>query len=85
MDNFTSAELAPLVPAFQRGARMLYAHTALQRAGGRGYLSAWSEKHLPRRADRNTFFEKLGQLLTPATESKLHGIETPDELLHRLT
>ena len=85
VDNFTSAELAPLVPAFQRGARMLYAHTALQRAGGRGYLSAWSEKHLPRRADRNTFFEKLGQLLTPATESKLHGIETPDELLHRLT
>ena len=85
VDNFASAELAPLVPAFQRGARILYAHTALQRAGGRGYLSAWSEKHLPRREDRNTFFEKLGQLLTPATESKLTGTETPDELLKHLT
>ncbi len=85
VDNFTSAELAPLVPAFQRGARILYAHTALQRAGGRGYLSPWAEKHLSRRADRNTFFEKLGQLLTPATESKLTETETPDELLNHLT
>jgi hypothetical protein len=80
VDNFESAELKPLVPAFQRGARILYAHTALQSADERGYLSAWSEKYLPRRDDRNAFFEQLGQSLTPATEAKLTETTTPDEL-----
>ena len=74
VDQFESAELKPLVPAFQRGARILYAHTALQRAAGLGYLSPWAEQHFPRRADRNTFYAELGQRLTPATESKLSGL-----------
>lgn len=88
VDDFDSAELRPLVPAFQRGARILYAHTALQRAAGIGYVSPWAERHLPRREDRNTFFESLGHILTPATEGMLAGLDksrTPEsitKLLH---
>lgn len=87
VDQFGTAELQPLVPAFQRGARILYAHTALQRAGGLGYVSAWADLHLPRREDRNTFFDQLGRALTPATEGKLAGLaenSTPDEIARRL-
>lgn len=75
VDDFDSAELRPLVPAFQRGARILYAHTALQRAAGIGYVSPWAERHLPRREDRNIFFESLGHILTPAMEGKLAGLD----------
>lgn len=75
VDDFDSAELRPLVPAFQRGARILYAHTALQRAAWIGYVSPWAERHLPRREDRNTFFESLGHILTPATEGMLAGLD----------
>lgn len=84
VDNFDSEELKPLVPAFQRGARILYAHTVLQRVSGFGYLSAWSLKRLPRLEDRNAFFEQLGRCVTPATESTLSGADTPDEVLARL-
>lgn len=87
VDQFDSPELQPLVPAFQRGARILYAHTALQRAGGLGYVSAWADQHFPRRADRNAFYDTVGRRLTPATEGKLAGLAeglTPDEITRRL-
>ncbi len=87
VDDFAAAELRPLVPAFQRGARILYAHTALQRAAGLGYVSPWAARHLPRREDRNTFFECLGLLLTPATEHLLAGANqdsSPESITRQL-
>lgn len=87
VDQFDSDELKPLVPTFQRGARIMYAHTVLQRAGGFGYLGTWADASLPDRAARNIFFEELGRRLTPRNEKKLQGItpqETPDALLARL-
>jgi hypothetical protein len=87
VDQFDAEELSPLVPAFQRGAFILYGHTALQRAAGLGYVSPWAERHLVRREDRNAFYETLGRTLTPATEDKLAGLDenaSPDTIAKRL-
>ncbi len=87
VDAFETAELKPLVPVFMRGARILYAHSVLQRAGSFGYLGDWADTHLPERAERNTFFDTLGRQLTPAQESCLAGITTqttPAEIMARL-
>lgn len=87
VDQFETPELQPLVPAFQRGARILYAHTALQRAGRFGFAGAWADRHLPRREDRNNFFERAGRLLSPGDEPRLRGIsphDSPDDILRRL-
>ncbi|HMP74904.1 MAG TPA: hypothetical protein PKE12_01285 [Kiritimatiellia bacterium] len=87
VDQFDTAELRPLVPVFQRGARVLYAHTALQRAAGIGYLGSWADRHLPRREDRLGWFAELGGQLTPSTEPALQGIsaaDTPDAIRGRI-
>ncbi len=44
VDSFGTAELAPLVPVFLRGAHIVYAHSVLQRQSGLGYLSPWAKK-----------------------------------------
>lgn len=87
VDAFDDEALRPLVPTFRRGAFVLYAHTALQRAAGIGYLGPWAEQHLPRREDRLAWFAALGAALTPETEAKLTGLtpdETPDAIRRRL-
>lgn len=83
IDQFDTDELRPLVPHFQRGARVLYAHTALQRHAGLGFLGPWADKHLPRREDRVAWFEELGRFLKPSNESKLAAVspaDSPDEI-----
>jgi len=87
VDAFETDELKPLVPVFMRGARILYAHTALQRFGCFGYIGEWADTHLPDRAKRNDFFDKLGSRLCPAREPRLQDITlaaTPDEVMARL-
>lgn len=87
VDDFDSAELRPLVPVFQRGARILYAHTALQRAAGIGYIGAWADTHLADRKDRNTVFEAIGAALSPRTEERLQGLqqgEGPEDIMRRI-
>lgn len=87
VDNFEATELRPLIPAFQQGARILYAHTALQRTAGIGYLGDWAGRHLPRREDRNAFFNEVGQRLEPRREPLLAQFDqhhTPDEILAAL-
>lgn len=84
VDDFGCAELHPFIPVFQRGARILYAHTALQRAAGVGYLGAWADRHLPDLAVRNDVFEALGRLLTPKLEARISTIsplEKPEDIL----
>ena len=88
VDAFGTAELAPLLPAFLRGAHIIYAHSVLQREAGLGYLSAWTQQALPDRAARNAFFEKAGRALQPASEHKLCDLTpaaTPDQLLARIS
>lgn len=87
VDAFETAELAPLVPAFLKGAHIVYAHSVLQRQSGLGYLSAWARKTFPTTATKNEFYRKLGRDLSPAHEHRLHGLAadaTPDQVLARI-
>jgi len=84
VDDFASAELAPLLPVFVKGAHVVYAHGALERAAGLGYTSAWARRHFPDRKLRNEFYEKVGRALEPSREGELAGLDeatTPGALL----
>jgi hypothetical protein len=84
VDSFQTAELAPLLPVFLRGAHIVYAHSALQGRAGLGYLSPWARKTFENVAAKNGFFEQLGRELTPETEGRLGGLTaaaTPDQVL----
>jgi hypothetical protein len=74
VDAFDTAELAPLVPVFLKGAHIVYAHSVLQRQSGLGYLSAWARKTFPSVAAKNEFFEQLGRELQPQREDNLRGL-----------
>ena len=74
VDAFETAELKPLTPVFLKGAHIACAHAALQREGGRGYLSAWALQNYPRAADRNAYFEHVGRALAPAREGALAAL-----------
>ena len=87
MDSFETAELAPLVPVFLKGAHIVYAHSVLQRQSGLGYLGAWAKKTFPTVAAKNEFFEKLGRELSPANEDRLRGLTadvTPEQVLAKI-
>lgn len=87
VDRFDSEELRPLVEVFQKGARILYAHTALKRWAGLGFLGPWADRHLPRREDRLSWFADMGRLLTPANEHKLGNVgpaDSPEEIQRRI-
>ncbi len=74
VDDFSTAELKPLVPVFLKGAHIIYAHSVLQRESGLGYLSDWAKKSFKTVAAKNDFFERLGRELQPANEDKLRGL-----------
>jgi len=75
VDDFDAPELAPLHGALMDGACFAYGHTALQRACGLGYGSAWARAHLPGRRERNAFYARVGRLVPPASEG-LARVET---------
>ncbi len=62
VDDFNHPVLQELLPVFLKGAHIAYAHSALQRELGRGYLSDWAKQF---GADRNRIFETLGRELHP--------------------
>jgi len=87
VDAFGAAELRPVVPVFLKGANIIYAHSALQRQSGMGYLSEWAKRAFATVAAKNAFFERLGRALLPSTEEKLRDLapETaPEEILAKL-
>lgn len=87
VDAFDTAELAPLMPVFLRGAYIIYAHSVLQRQSGLGYLSPWAKKSFPTVAAKNEFFEKVGRELKPQKEDNLHGLSAeaaPDRILRAI-
>jgi len=86
VDDFESEELKPLVPAFLKGAHIVYAHSVLQRQCGLGYTSAWAAKSFESVAEKNRFFERLGRLLQPQREDNLSGLNdhaTAKEILEK--
>jgi len=76
VDAFGTAELAPLLPEFLRGAHIAYAHSVLQQQAGLGYLSPWAAKTFPTTSAKNEFFEKLGCALQPDRENRLRSLTT---------
>ena len=85
VDNFETAELAPLVPVFIKGAHIVYAHSVLQQKCGIGYTSDWAKKNFKGAAEKNEFFEELGSTLEPQLEDKLGGLSedlTAKEILN---
>jgi hypothetical protein len=86
VDSFFSAELEPLAPIFLRSAYIVYAHTALQRELGLGYLSAWAKASFASVAAKNDFFT-AARALRPGGEKKLAAIDaaaSPKQLLASL-
>ncbi len=84
VDDFNTAELAPLLPVFLRGAHIVYAHSALQRQCGLGYCSAWADRHFETAERKNTFYEEVGATLKPAQEDdlgELGNAASPSEVL----
>jgi hypothetical protein len=88
VDNFDTAELAPLVPVFLKGAHIVYAHSVLQQKCGLGYTSDWAKKNFKSAADKNEFFQQLGSSLEPQDEDKLSTLSedvTAKEILDKVT
>ena len=75
VDDFSSAELAPLLPAFLTGAHIVYAHSVLQRQCRLGYTSAWADKHFGTAERKNAFFEEIGANLKPQQEDAMAGFK----------
>lgn len=84
VDDFSGAELAPLLPLFRRSAYAVYAHSVLQRASRLGYTSEWARRHFPALRHRAEFFAAVGEALVVAREGALDGLSddaSPDAVL----
>jgi hypothetical protein len=87
VDNFASKELSSLVPAFFKGAHIIYAHSVLQQKCGLGYTSQWAKKNFISVSEKNKFFKELGSSLKAKQEDMLAGFsETskPKEILKKI-
>ena len=86
VDDFSTDELAPLLPVFLKGAHIVYAHSVLQQQCGLGYTSAWAQREFKNAGERNDFFEELGKSMQPDQETNLAGLgktATPEEVLEQ--
>lgn len=86
IDAFETKELQGLVPIFLSGAYIVYAHCAMQRQCGLGYLSDWAKGNFTNVAKKNQFFEKLGILLSPGKHKTLSEFDKntiPAEILEK--
>ena len=86
VDDFDVPEMAPVKQAFLDGAAFIYGHTAMQRALGLGYQSAWAKQHLPTRRERNAFYTALGYRVPPgaiglARLRKISPANSPEAIL----
>ena len=84
VDDFSSQELAPLLPVFLKSAYIIYAHSVLQSRGGLGYTSTWADKHLGTAQRKNAFYEEVGAALKPGQEnvlSELGDSVLPEDVL----
>jgi hypothetical protein len=87
VDDFSSAELAPLLPVFLKGAFIVFAHSVMQ-PYGLGYTGEWATRHFPETASRNDFFEQIGRSMRPegpANGAALTQTVTPKEVLQHIT
>jgi hypothetical protein len=85
VDDLSVPELRPVQQAFLDGAFFVYGHTALQRAAGMGWQSAWAAAALPGRPARSAFYTLAGRLLPPGRQcrERLGGL-SPDLSPHEV-
>ncbi|MFW5922973.1 MAG: hypothetical protein ACOCSQ_01165 [Planctomycetota bacterium] len=70
VDDFDSEALAPHLPVFRRGAHIVWGHTLLTMTAGMGYVGRWAEQHFgARRAEKNAFFRKIGEVKYPDADA----------------
>ncbi len=84
VDDFATRELSPLVPIFLYSAHVFYGHSVLQRQCGLGYMSDWAKANFNTKAQKNKFFEQVGNALSPEREDDLSGLDDnarPDAVL----
>jgi len=74
VDDFSVPELAPLLPVFQKGAYIVYAHSVLQSCAGMGYLSNWAAEKFDDVKVKNAFYEEFGSRFSPGQEDVLAGV-----------
>lgn len=89
VDDFDSEELKPFAGVFLKGAYIVYAHSVMQKQCGLGYTSNWANKHFKTRAQKNTFFEKIGSTLEVSKEELIGGLRglqkiTPEQILEKI-
>jgi hypothetical protein len=87
VDDFATEELSPLLPIFLKGAYIIYAHSVLQQQCALGYTSHWAEKNFGSVAEKNEFFEALGETLQPQNEEKLRVFTeqaSPNKMLNKI-
>lgn len=75
VDDFDSDELQPLLPEFMEGGHILYAHSVLQRACDKGYLSDWAKETFSTTEEKNHWFANAGSILKPgATAAEIEKL-----------
>jgi hypothetical protein len=80
VDSFETPELAPFAADWRDGATILYGHTLLQRACGKGYMSKWAKAAFDGdRARANAFYLDAGRRGFPPRQARelLSGL--PDD------
>lgn len=65
VDDINCEGLRKHAETFITGARILAGHTLFSKLS-RGYLSDWAKRELPGRRERNAFYARLGECLTPS-------------------
>jgi len=75
VDNYESQALSPLTGVFLRGAYIVYAHSVLQRKCGLGYTSKWANRNFDSRAEKNEFFEQVGEQLDPKKQDAVSALD----------
>ena len=83
VDDFKSAELAPMAGIFLKGAHIVYAHSVLQKQCGMGYTSSWAKENFDNVAAKNNFYEKVGKSIRPSEEDLLSKL-TFEQVLQKI-
>lgn len=83
VDDFKSAELAPMADIFLKGAHIVYGHSVLQKQCGMGYTSDWTKDNFENAAAKNDFYEKVGKSIQPGEENLLSEL-TFEQILKKI-
>ena len=78
VDSFDSEEFAPMHPVFLKGARILHAHSTLEKFAGMGYLSGWAEECFESVGKKNDFYSEFGRIFSPRADQKLQDFIDPE-------